>query len=250
MIRTHTTRNRCLATFALLLAAACRTSPSEAPIAPWSCSPRVELSSIWEHLSSRYDTDQDGRILMTEYGRGDVRFANYDRNEDGILEASDFPLDSHFNGFSHMLLGRADGDEDGRVTQEEWRTFTSGFDLDEDGRVTRPEVEETMGSWTNDWRIFLLSFDQDSDGDFDDEDLELSFRDQDYNGDGALTGKELSGWQPTMEETDQEPPAVGELAPDFSLGYAGAPGRSFSLSGNGREAGNARPTALIFGSYT
>ena len=243
-------RSAGLTASALVLATACSTSPKEVPIEPWSCSPRVDLSSIWEHLSDRYDADQDGRILMAEYGRGDVRFANYDRNEDGILEAEDFPLDSHFNGFSHMLLRRADADEDERVTPEEWRSFTSDFDVNEDGRVTRPEVEETMGAWTNDWRIFLLSFDQDSDGDFDDIDLELAFRDQDYNGDGALTGKELSGWKPTMADNEQEPPAVGDLAPDFSLGYAGAPGRTFALSANGRADGNARPTALIFGSYT
>ena len=235
---------------ALLLATACRSSAPEVPVAPWTCSPRVELSSIWEHLSERYDANQDGRILAAEYGRGDVRFANYDRNEDGVLESSDFPLDAHFNGFSHMLLRKADADQDERVTAEEWQTFASNFDVNEDGRVTRPEVEETMGPWTDDWRIFLLSFDQDSDGDFDDVDLKLSFRDQDYNGDGALSGKELSGWQPTMADPEQDAPAVGDMAPDFTLGFTGAPGKTFSLSANGREQGNARPVALIFGSYT
>ncbi|MFT6833184.1 MAG: hypothetical protein ACJAZN_003365 [Planctomycetota bacterium] len=234
----------------LLLVGACRSTAPEAPPAPWTCSPRVELSSVWQHLSERHDKDHDGRILASEYGRGEVRFANYDRNEDGVLEAADFPDDTYFNGFSHMLLKDADADEDEQVSPAEWQSFCSEFDVNGDGRIVRSEVEESMGDWTDDWNLFLLSFDQDSDGDFDDHDLQLTFRDQDYNGDGLLTGKELSGWQPTAERPDGEAPGVGTPAPEFTLSYAGDPSRTFSLSAQTMSAADARPIALIFGSYT
>ena len=250
MNRLHSIRGTGIAASVVLATAACSTSPADAPEPTWTCSPRVELSSLWKHLSDRYDADQDGQILAAEYGRGEVRFANYDRNEDGVLEASDFPEDTHFNGFSHMLLRSADADEDQQITPEEWRTYCSDFDVDGDGRIAREEVEATMGSWTDDWRLFLLSFDQDSDGDFDDQDLKVAFKDQDYNGDGVLAGKELSGWQRTVERPEKEAPSAGEPAPEFTLGFAGEPNRTFSLAAQRAGSGSGRPTALLFGSYT
>jgi len=229
------------------LSVACQSAPAEdVSDLRWTCSPRVELSSLWVHLRSKYDADANGRVTKDEYNRGDVRFANYDRNEDGVLEASDFPTDTYFNGFSHMLVEDADTDEDGTVTRGEWAAFCADFDEDGDGRTERHEVEAVMGGWTDDWRLFLLSFDQDSDGDFDDVDLGLTFRDQDYNGDGVLSGKEMEGWARTAERSEIGPPAPGEAALDFELPYANDPTRSFRLLA-GR---NGRPVALVFGSYT
>lgn len=215
-------------------------------IAPWSCSPRVELSSLWAHLGRRYDVDGDGRIARSEYPRGEVRFANYDRNGDGVLEAADFPSDTHFNGFSHYLVEQADADEDGELTKEEWTSFRDSFDGNGDGRVTRAEAAEVLGPWTDDWRLFLLSFDQDGDGDFDRADLDVTFSDQDYNGDGVLVGKEMEGWARTRERDEGDPPAVGDPAPTFELPYADDPMRAYRLP----EGGAGRPVALIFGSYT
>ena len=212
----------------------------------WTCSPRVELSSLWAHLSAKYDADGDGRVALDEYTRGEVRFANYDRNEDGVLEESDFPTDTYFNGFSHMLVKNADTDENGEVTRAEWGAFCAEFDEDGNGRTDRAEVEEVMGDWTDDWRLFLLSFDQDGDGDFDDVDLGLTFRDQDYDGNGVLTGKEMEGWARTAERSETDPPGPGEAAPGFELPFAVEPELSFRLSPDG----NGRPVALVFGSYT
>lgn len=243
-----------LALFGAALGAACQSTPEADPPPPetapqdlgWSCSPRVELSSLWEHLSIKYDSDGDGRVTAGEYTRGEVRFANYDRNEDGVLEEADFPTDTYFNGFNHMLLEDADADGDGELTPDEWWAFCGELDANGDGRVERDEAAVVMGGWTSDWRLFLLSFDQDSDGDFDEVDLELTFLDQDYNGDGILTGKEMSGWVRTAERSDDDPPAAGEAAPDFELPFADDPSRSFRLLEN--RAG--RPVALVFGSYT
>lgn len=212
----------------------------------WNCTSRVELSSLWEALRARYDRDGDGEIPREDYPRGDVRFANFDRTQDGVLTAEDFPTDTHFNGFSHYVLGMADVDEDGELGQGEWWDFCEPWDENDDGLIVREELEESLGGWVDDWELFLLSFDQDSDGDFDRRDVHLTFVDQDFNGDGVLKGRELEGWTSPVERGDREGIAPGEDAPTFALGHAGDPGRVFRLE----EAVRARPVALVFGSYT
>jgi len=216
------------------------------PTSTWQCSSRVELSTLWAELRDRHDANRDGRVTQEEYTRGEARFQNYDRNGDGVLNAWDFPSDTYFNGFNHMIVGQADANEDEQVSWDEWQAFSRSMDVNGDGKVERTEVQEVMGGWTNDWPLFLLSFDQDSDGDFDQTDLEYTFRDQDYNGDGTLVGNELGGWQATTERPEGEPPAVGEIAPDFQLNYASDPKRSFQLI----AAHRTKPVALVFGSYT
>ena len=212
----------------------------------WQCSSRVELSSLWAEVRDRHDHNGDGQVTLAEYDRGEVRFRNYDRNEDGLLDSSDFPEDAHFNGFNPMILGHADSDGDQQVTRAEWSAFQASLDADGDGRVVKEEVQQGIGGWTSDWPLFLLSFDQDGDQDFDEADLEMTFRDRDYNGDGVLAGAEMAGWQPTVQYERIEPPAPGEIAPDFELAYAADPARSFRL----HDPARTRPVALIFGSYT
>lgn len=212
----------------------------------WQCSSRVELSSLWTEVRKRHDLDGDGQVTSLEYTRGERRFANYDRNGDGVLDETDFPEDTHFNGFNHMILRYADTDENEEVSAEEWTAFQASLDGNGDGRVEKEEVQEGIGGWTNDWPLFLLSFDQDGDGDFDEVDLATTFRDQDYNGDGVLAGAEMRGWQTTMEYGEGEPPAAGEDAPIFALPFAHDPMKLFRLDDPERK----RPVALIFGSYT
>lgn len=240
------TRNVVLLSACAALACATSSDRAEPARAAERCSARVELSTIWRHLEGKYDVDRDGRVTLDEYDRGDVRFANYDRNTDGVLSEDDFPTDRFFNGFAHRFVRDADADGDGEVTRTEWTTFTEAFDLDGDGRIERHEVREAMRQLTKDWELFLVGFDNDFDGDFDEADLQVMFRDLDFDGNGALAGKELEGWQSTAPRSDGEPPAAGEPAPDFELAYAGEPDRTFRLS----EACRERPVALVFGSYT
>jgi len=226
--------------------AACATH-SVAPTSElaWTCTPRLELSQVWSFLSAKYDSNDDGRITKTEYTRGPVRFDNYDRDDNGVLEAKDFPEDTFFNGFTHMILRQADADADKEVTGTEWASFQKSLDPNGDGNMNQAEVAAVLNRWADDWRLFLLSFDQDGDGRFAANDLDLAFRDQDFDGNGKLTGKEMAGWQPTAEDSDNAP-GPGTDAPDFELPLAGKPTHTVRLS----DAVKEQPVALIFGSYT
>jgi hypothetical protein len=218
---------------------------AQGPGNAWNCEARVELSSLWAEVSRRHDHDGDGRVTAEEYDRGEVRFRNYDRSGDGVLDATDFPEDTFFNGFSAMLVQQGDGDRDGQVTRAEWAAFSARFDEDGDGEPGKAGVQAVVGEWAADWPLFLLSFDQDADGDFDALDLELTFVDQDFDGDGVLIGKEMQGWQPTTSRRRGEAPAPGASAPDFTLSFSDGEGE-FHL----QDPERTRPVALIFGSYT
>jgi len=211
----------------------------------WTCSPRLELSQVWSFLADKYDHNHDEQITTAEYTRGTTRFQNFDRDDNGVLEASDFPKDTFFNGFSHMILQEADANSDQQVTGEEWSAFGRRLDGNGDGRMEAAEVGAVLGTWASDWRLFLLSFDQDGDGSFAPRDLELTFRDQDFDGNGSLTGKEMAGWQPVAEDRG-DAPARGTLAPDFELPFAGDRSKTLRL----HDAIKTQPVALIFGSYT
>lgn len=235
---------------ALLLAGCTAVPDFETPIsgatdATWTCSPRLELSQVWSFLESRYDRNHDARITTAEYTRGATRFQNFDRDDNGVLEAADFPKDTFFNGFTHMILQQADHNGDKQVTGDEWAAFGKQLDGNGDGQMTADEVGKVLGRWASDWRLFLLSFDQDGDGRFATSDLAIAFRDQDFDGNGLLSGKEMSGWQPVAEDRGNAP-APGTLAPDFELPLAGNASQTIRL----HDAIKTRPVALIFGSYT
>jgi len=231
----------------LTLCAACATngSGSPPPEEPWNCTPRLHLSSVWSFLSKKYDRDADGVVTAAEYGRGERQFDNYDRNRNGTLEADDFPEDTFFNGFNHMVVMKADADEDQRITRDEWRSFGQRLDPDADGVMVAGEVAPVLGPWAADWRLFLLSFDQDGDGTFTRADLEITFRDQDFDADGVLSGVETKGWTPP-DRGRGNAPAPGSDAPDFTLAFAHDPSASFHLA----EQVRGKPVALVFGSYT
>lgn len=180
-------------------------------------------------LAKQVRRDGDNRVTANEYTRGEVRFANYDRDGNGSLEALDFPEDTYLNGFNHMIPHYADSNEDKQITRTEWQAFTASMDPDGNDWMTAEEVKGALGSWAEDWRLFLLSFDQNGDGVFRRDDLEITFRDQDFDGNGVLTGRETAGWDVVMERPDEEPPAVGDPAPGFELPYAEDSKRSARL---------------------
>jgi hypothetical protein len=47
-------------------------------------------AKVFGFLTSAYDKDKDGKITKAEYPRGEERFANLDRDGDGVLTRQDF----------------------------------------------------------------------------------------------------------------------------------------------------------------
>ncbi|MFQ5506441.1 MAG: EF-hand domain-containing protein [Planctomycetota bacterium] len=233
---------RTLCVFTALLAPAPLIAQKPEPLGS-----RVKLSRIWQHLLKLHDKDGDGKISSEEYGRGEVRFKNYDRDGNGVLNAADFPEGAYWNGFGPSFARSADRDRDNRVTRAEWTALIGRIDPDKDGVITMQELSRIAPPrFTARPALVRLSFDQDLDGVLEVQDLESLFRDLDHDGDGTLQGKELERRKRTSPRGKRRAPEVGESAPDFELPIAKDPGRRSRLS----EFFGQAPVALIFGSYT
>ncbi len=228
------------------LLAACASGPPEGPPAEWECGSRVELARVFEELVVRHDADGDGAITSEEYTRGEVRFANYDRNGDGVLTAVDFPADEHWNGFAPRMLAGMDANGDKVVETAELDVFIERVDADRNGMIEAAELGGFLPPRiAGKPKLIRLSFDQDLDGVLEEADLRQMFADCDRDGDGQLAGPELAGRQRTFARAPR-PPAVGEEAPDFTLTYVDEPENEVRLSSFRGD----RPVALVFGSYT
>jgi hypothetical protein len=49
-----------------------------------------EGERAWKFFAERHDKNRDGKVGKDEYGRGDAKFAQLDRDEDGVLTSADF----------------------------------------------------------------------------------------------------------------------------------------------------------------
>ena len=211
------------------------------------CGARVSLDTLWKHIVAEHDKDGDGRVTTAEYVRGEVRFANYDRNKDGFLTREDFPEGAFINEFNASFARQADGDRNNEVTKEEWQKLLTMLDGNGDGTFSMGELGKRMPPvMTSRPSLVLLSYDQNLDGVFDVKDTDLMFGDLDQNGDGTLQTVELQRRKLTWERPGTPLPKVGEVAPDFELSLAEQPERQVKLS----SFRGKRPVALIFGSYT
>lgn len=82
----------------------------------------------WESQVSRYDQDGDGRISQAEFAGAVQWFAALDRNGDRVLSAEDHQWNVEpASGTLRQLLRRLDGDDDGRITREEFQRFGDGL---------------------------------------------------------------------------------------------------------------------------
>jgi hypothetical protein len=195
----------------------------------------------WKVLAARYDKDGDGQITAKEYTRGPGKFIGYDANLDGVLTEADFEGTGGMD-FGRMMLGRslraADGDEDGRISAEEWSAWLTSLGADADG-VIPPDAVPRLEEGRRGGRS--ASLDRDRDGAVTLADLAIVHAMVDLDGDGVLTPNELDG-RPSREGA----PTAGTKAPDFELAFAKDPERKVRLS----SFVGQRPVALIFGSYT
>ncbi len=82
----------------------------------------------WESQLSRYDQDGDGQISRDEFVGEGGWFAALDRNADGVLSREDHQWNVEpASGTLRQLLRRLDGDDDGRITRDEFQRFGDGL---------------------------------------------------------------------------------------------------------------------------
>ncbi len=63
----------------------------------------------WEKVRQRFDTNQDGQVSLAEFGASPSDFGRMDRDNNGVLDASDFDWSKHSltptPGFNLFLMG-------------------------------------------------------------------------------------------------------------------------------------------------
>lgn len=83
-------------------------------------------------------------------GRTDRRFARFDKNGDGAVDASDFETAAaeRVDFATKRFLKRFDADSDGKVSKDEFERFAKQrfvmLDLDDDGRITEADLPPRM----------------------------------------------------------------------------------------------------------
>jgi Ca2+-binding EF-hand superfamily protein len=223
------------------------TRPTREAPDPTNEGGRVKLERIWTFIQERYDKDGNGRVTVAEYTRGEIQFANYDIDHDGVLTETDFPDESWYNGFGPGVAFEADRDRNREVTAQEWEAYLDKLDADKNGEMTQEEFGNMYSPvMAARMSIVALSFDQDMDGKVTRADYVMLFSDLDRNKDGVLAGDELQTKVGVGDRPSRPAPAIGEVAPDFELPLADDAERTVRLS----SFKNKKPVALIFGSYT
>ena len=181
----------------------------------------------WKWISERFDADSDGRISPEELGvkepGSDRFFARLDRDGDGFLQKADF---DHFGRqqptpplmMSQYLAAMFDTDSNGRITPEELVAFLKGADAEKSGFITSEDL----------FREFTRMFADRGSGEGDmprpERLLKMFFK-------GEIGALEAG-------------PALGEMAPDFTLPtHDGSTSVTLSKS-------RGKPVILIFGSFT
>jgi Ca2+-binding EF-hand superfamily protein len=225
-----------------------------------------DLDSPWAYLGPRYDANGDGAITQKEYDREQGRFDRLDRDGDGRITPADFeayhdpfaglaltPEERRQRDAQVVIAASFQADADPGLLRDELRSSFDAGDANGDGRLGPGELRQaaassadTDGGWQASRMLERLGI----------TDPHAALLDVLYgDGDGGLTlaalldyfdGLDTDGdgaW--SLAGATQAAPAVGTVAPDFTLSRLDT-GDAVTLSG---FAGK-RPVALIFGSYT
>jgi thiol-disulfide isomerase/thioredoxin len=183
----------------------------------------------WAWVSSRFDSNRDGKVFRKELAVPDTTWKLLDRDGDGVVTIED-------QDWENSAWARQEAE-----AQRKFRTL----DADNDGRLTAAEWAEsfTRAAGTEDG----LSFDE-----FRRNLLPAQSQSQTQNGDRrtmTMTPKRRADYIKAVLTEDvgtfNEGPQVGETAPDFSLNTHDGKARISLSSFRG-----SRPVVLTFGSYT
>ncbi|MDA1266552.1 MAG: EF-hand domain-containing protein [Planctomycetota bacterium] len=246
----------------LLLGLVCLASCNESDAPSDPSDDTAQFSGPWDYLRGTYDGNGDGRVTSAEHGRTAGSFERLDRNQDGVLDLSDFERRIRGGGQKaadravHLIGQFFQHDADGSLlAAQELEAAFQNHDSDHDGLVTEEEFrcgQLAAGPWApagtpvvarlldgvDPWEGLLAALDGDGD-----RALGLS-EVLDFH--VARGQGEAWAWEVLSEEQlRQQRPLEGQLAPDFTLSplRGGPPVTLSSLRGD-------RPVALIFGSYT
>jgi Ca2+-binding EF-hand superfamily protein len=181
----------------------------------------------WKWISEQFDADSDGKISPEELGvkdpGSDQFFARLDRDNDGFLRPADFDYFGRQPAtpplmMSQYLSGLFDTDSNGRITADELASFLKRADADKTGFITSEDL----------YREFTRMFnDRDAGG-------------SDMPRPERMLPMFFKGEFGVLEAG----PALGEMAPDFTLPtHDGSTSVTLSKS-------RGKPVILIFGSFT
>ena len=225
--------------------------------------------SVWEHLASKYDLDGDDAISRDEYDRGEQRFANLDRDEDGAITRADVEqrgmLDTPAmrRSLAQRVLQKYFGqDEDPDVllrTELELSVYDADADIDDaldaeefslfvesQGAEPLSDLYSPIAGDQGRFGLVRIVVDTDEDEQLSLDELLAFFDELDSDGSGSWVdpGSSFSRAMDDAEPMESGVPE-GEPAPDFELPRLGD-GQLVRLSSFRGD----RPVALIFGSYT
>ncbi len=254
-----------LSTIPCLLLFACQTTP-EVVIAD------DQVDNAWDYLAVKYDRDGDGRITDAEYTRSGGDFKKLDRNDDGVLDATDYPLPKSNRSrrswndmpadmkkrMGAMYAARAvvltylqpdstagSLSRDAMLAQFKLLDSDASDDLGESEFACATDARPWGGPGKA-WSLMLAAIDARGDGDQRLSQTELLAYHKRLANDAGIMRGAPSGSKPIGDAkiaADGAP--VGSSAPDFLLEPVGG-GTPISVS----QFRGDRPVALIFGSYT
>ena len=177
----------------------------------------------WEWFASRFDSNGDGTILRAEFTGPAAAWARLDRDDDGVIAATDFDWSERSAWYQMARQGSRrfdmiDSDGNGRITSEEWQEY---FAVVADGKdhLTNDDLRDAMFVNAERPRSRLATF----------ADRVDRFK-VILNGD---IGSMFEG------------PALGAPAPDFTLASHDHQGFVRLSDHRGKK-----PVVLIFGSFT
>jgi len=250
---------------ACLAFVACQ-APSSTVVAPEG------EDNVYVWLAAQYDADGDGSITPEEFDRDGAEYARLDRNEDGVIDATDYPtadgessrgdwnaipasfkerMDAMYAGRSVMLTyfqpdpQATELSRDALLVQFDALDTNRSEDIDESEFACATDPQPWGGPGKA-WPLLVAAVDTPGNSD------QRLGRDEltEYHGKFANDeGVTRGGPAKTTQDGDRtlasDGAPVGVMAPDFVLDPLGG-GEPVALS----YFQNERPVALIFGSYT